>query len=89
MQVSIRPEDIQLVLTRDSDELVQAKVLLDEPLTLYRIVTVKVGDGLGSTANMRVLAGRDVKLSQGQQVWLRFNPSKFHLFDRETGNLRA
>ncbi len=45
MQVAIRPEDIQLVPTRDSDELVEAKVLLDEPLTLYRIVTVKVGDG--------------------------------------------
>jgi multiple sugar transport system ATP-binding protein len=58
-QVSIRPEDIELSTVRDrwreehgqgghdadADDVVQGTILLDEPLTLYRVVTVRLGDG--------------------------------------------
>ena len=92
LQVSIRPEDIQLLVNRESDDLLEGMVILDEPLTLYRIATVKVGVESAehrSSGNIKVLVSRDLKFEVGQKVWLRFNPSKFHFFDRETGNLLA
>jgi len=89
MQISARPEDIELRTARGPDEAIEGRVMLDEPLTLYRLVTVKLGQGGPSdqeTASVRVLVGREVKLDTGQAVWLKFNPAKFHFFDRETGD---
>jgi len=64
-------------------------VLLDEPLTLYRLVTVSLGDAAseGSSTSVKVLAPKELKLATGQQVWLRFNPIRIHFFERETGDL--
>jgi ABC-type sugar transport system ATPase subunit len=89
IQVSIRPEDIELAVSRTSEEATEGRVLLDEPLTLYRLVTVKLEDGTpdGTLTNVKVLASKDLKLAAGQQVWLRFNPERVHFFDRETGEL--
>jgi ABC-type sugar transport system ATPase subunit len=89
IQVSIRPEDIELAVSRTSEEATEGRVLLDEPLTLYRLVTVKLEDGTpdGTPTNVKVLASKDLKLAAGQQVWLRFNPERVHFFDRETGEL--
>ncbi len=91
VQVSIRPEDIELAVSRPSEESSQGVVLLDEPLTLYRLVTVKLGDDKGEdgSTNLKVLASKELKLDTGQQVWLRFNPSRLHFFDRESGDLIA
>jgi len=89
IQVSIRPEDIELAVSRTSEEATEGRVLLDEPLTLYRLVTVKLEDGTpdGTLTNVKVLASKDLKLAAGQQVWLRFNPERVHFFDRESGEL--
>jgi len=90
VQVSIRPEDVELSTTTASGEVTEGRVFLDEPLTLYRVVTVKMGDGGPAergSASVKVLVGKELKLEPGQQVWLRFNPGKFHYFDRETGDL--
>jgi len=89
IQVSIRPEDIELAVSRTSEEATEGRVLLDEPLTLYRLVTVKLEDGTpdGTLTNVKVLAPKDLKLAAGQQVWLRFNPERVHFFDRESGEL--
>ena len=62
-------------------------MLLDEPLTLYRVVTVDLGAQGQKGASVRMLAGRDVRLELGKQVWLKLNPSKFHYFDRDSGTL--
>ncbi|HYR04879.1 MAG TPA: ABC transporter ATP-binding protein [Nitrososphaerales archaeon] len=89
IQVSIRPEDIELAVSRTSEEATEGRVLLDEPLTLYRLVTVKLEDGTpdGTLTNVKVLASKDLKLAAGQQVWLRIKPERVHFFDRETGEL--
>jgi multiple sugar transport system ATP-binding protein len=89
IQVSIRPEDIELAVSRTSEDANEGRVLLDEPLTLYRLVTVSLGDGApdGGSTNVKVLAPKELKLATGQQVWLRFNPIRIHFFDRETGDL--
>jgi multiple sugar transport system ATP-binding protein len=89
IQVSIRPEDIELAVSRTPEDANEGRVLLDEPLTLYRLVTVSLGDGAseGSSTSVKVLAPKELKLATGQQVWLRFNPTRIHFFDRETGEL--
>jgi multiple sugar transport system ATP-binding protein len=89
IQVSIRPEDIELAVSRTSEEANEGRVVLDEPLTLYRLVTVSLGDSAseGGSTNVKVLAPKELKLATGQQVWLRFNPIRIHFFDRETGDL--
>jgi multiple sugar transport system ATP-binding protein len=89
IQVSIRPEDIELAVSRSSEEANEGRVLLDEPLTLYRLVTVKLGDVApdGSSTNVKVLASKELQIASGQQVWLRFNPNRVHFFDRASGDL--
>jgi multiple sugar transport system ATP-binding protein len=90
MQVSVRPEDIELQLTDPPGDANQGTVFLDEPLTLYRLVTVRLGDGSpadGNSTNVKVLTAKDLKVEVGQRVWLRFNPAKAHFFDSETGDL--
>jgi len=89
IQVSVRPEDIELAVSRTSEEANEGRVLLDEPLTLYRLVTVKLENGAagGSFTNVKVLASKELGLATGQQVWLRFNPKRVHFFDRATGDL--
>ena len=101
LQVSIRPEDIELrtrptdvAEAEGDDELAKGRILLDEPLTLYRVVTVKLGDGAAAEStklrdshatSVKVLVDKESRLETGQQVWLRFRPGKFRFFDRETG----
>lgn len=83
IQVSVRPEDIELLVSNPPGDSSQGTVLLDEPLTLYRLVTVKLGDdkGEGNSTSLKVLASKELKLETGQKVWLRFNASKAHFFD--------
>ena len=89
IQVSVRPEDVEVDSSPPSGEANEGRVLLDEPLTLYRLVTVKLGDGTqdGSSTNVKVLARKELKLATGQQVWLRFDTANLHFFDRESGDL--
>jgi ABC-type sugar transport system ATPase subunit len=89
IQVSIRPEDIDIASGRPSEEANEGRVLLDEPLTLYRLVTVKLGEGApdGSSTNIKVLASKELELATGQQVWLRVKTNRVHFFDRESGDL--
>ena len=84
LQVSIRPEEIALSAAPPQGDSVQATVALDEPLTLYRLVTVRPG---GGPAGIKVLVAKDARVEAGQGVWLRFDSSKLHFFDRETGRL--
>jgi len=89
MQVSIRPEDIDLDVSPTAGA-TEGRVFLDEPLTLYRLVAVKLGRGGNEeqgSAIVKVLAAKELKLEVGQPVWLRFKPDRAHFFDRETGNL--
>jgi len=64
-------------------------VSLDEPLTLYRLVSVRLGEGgaSGRFSTVKVLTSKDKPLTLGQQVWVTFNTAKSHFFARDTGNL--
>jgi multiple sugar transport system ATP-binding protein len=88
MQISVRPEDIELSADRTSDEANAGTILLDEPLTLNRLLTVRLGDGPaeGASTNVKVLGQRELKVWTGQRVWLRFDAARVHFFDREAGD---
>ena len=93
IQVSIRPEDIQVATSPgESGGEIKGRVVLDETLTLYRLLTVELdgdqgpasGDSPGRTS-LKVLSGRESKFGLGDEVWLRPDLRKAHYFERTTG----
>ena len=93
IQVSIRPEDIQVVNSPgESGDKIKGRVVLDETLTLYRLLTVELdgdqatasGDSPGRTS-LKVLSGKESKFGLGDEVWLRPDLGKAHYFERTTG----
>jgi ABC-type sugar transport system ATPase subunit len=93
IQVSIRPEDIQVVNSPGgSEDKIKGTVVLDETLTLYRLLTVELdgdgapasGDSRGRTS-LKVLSGKGSKFGLGDEVWLRPDLGKARYFERTTG----
>ncbi len=93
IQVSIRPEDIQVATSPgESGGEIKGRVVLDETLTLYRLLTVELdgdqgpasGDSPGRTS-LKVLSEKESKFGLGDEVWLRPDLGKAHYFERTTG----
>jgi ABC-type sugar transport system ATPase subunit len=93
IQVSIRPEDIQVATSPgESGGEIKGRVVLDETLTLYRLLTVELygdqgpasGDLHGRTS-LKVLSEKESKFGVGDEVWLRPDLGKAHYFERTTG----
>jgi len=93
IQVSIRPEDIQVATSPgESGGEIKGRVVVDETLTLYRLLTVELdgdqgqasGDSPGRTS-LKVLSGKESKFGIGDEVWLRPDLGKAHYFERTTG----
>jgi multiple sugar transport system ATP-binding protein len=93
VQVSIRPEDIQVAASPgEPGGETKGRVVLDETLTLYRLLTVELdgdhvpasGDSPGRTS-LKVLSAKESKLGLGDEVWLRPDLGKAHYFERTTG----
>jgi multiple sugar transport system ATP-binding protein len=94
IQVSIRPEDIQVATSPgEPGGEIKGRVVLDETLTLYRLLTVELdgdkgpasGDSPGRTS-LKVLSGKESKFGLGDEVWLRPDLGKAHYFERTTGS---
>jgi len=93
MQVSIRPEDIQVAASPgESGGEIKGRVVLDEALTLYRLLTVELDGDQGqasgdspSRTSLRVLSEKESKFGLGDEVWLRPDLGKAHYFERTTG----
>ncbi|HUK74370.1 MAG TPA: TOBE domain-containing protein, partial [Nitrososphaerales archaeon] len=93
IQVSIRPEDIQVATSPgESGGEIKGRVVLDETLTLYRLLTVEL-DGDQGTAkgaspgrtSLKVLSEKASRLGLGDEVWLRPDMGKAHYFESTTG----
>ena len=92
IQVSIRPEDIHVATSSESGGEIKGRVVLDETLTLYRLLTVELdggqspasGDSPGRTS-LKVLSEKGSKFGLGDEVWLRPDLGKAHYFERTTG----
>jgi len=87
IQISVRPEEIEFSATSPPANASEGQVVLDEPLTLYRLLTVKMGQRASGSTDIKVLVSKDIKVEIGERVWLRVNPNRLHFFDRETGSL--
>jgi ABC-type sugar transport system ATPase subunit len=93
IQVSIRPEDIHVATyPGESGSEIKGRVVLDETLTLYRLLTVELdgdqgpasGDSPGRTS-LKVISEKESKFGLGDEVWLRPDLGKARYFERTTG----
>lgn len=94
IQVSIRPEEVGADTSRGAaDDAIPGRVALDEPLTLYRVLTVDLTGRDGelpaspTKTTMRVVVPREMKIALGQKIWLRLNVQKMHFFEKATGQV--
>ncbi len=93
IQVSIRPEDIHVATSPgESGGEIKGRVVLDETLTLYRLLTVELDSdrGLASSdspgrTSIKVLSEKESKFRPGDEVWLRPDLGKAHYFEKTTG----
>jgi multiple sugar transport system ATP-binding protein len=93
IQVSIRPEDIQVATSREeSGGEIRGRVVLDETHTLYRLLTVELDGEKGSASggsrgrtSLKVLSQKESKFGLGDEVWLRPDLGKAHYFEKTTG----
>jgi multiple sugar transport system ATP-binding protein len=93
IQVSIRPEDIQIATSPgEPGGEIKGRVVLDETLTLYRLLTVELDGDQGPASSdspgrtsLKVLSEKESKFGLGDEVWLRPDLGKAHYFERTTG----
>lgn len=76
--VGIRPEKIIPHLNK-KDNCIPSLLEVIEPLGETKILTVKL-DG----TELKVVTSQDIKIDQGQVIWLEFDSKDIHAFHRET-----
>jgi multiple sugar transport system ATP-binding protein len=82
--IGVRPEDISILREKHSVNAIQAEVYAMEPLGKEVIVDLKVGDDLLKSISS-YLECSDLKI--GDKVWLMFDETKIHIFDKKTGKI--
>ena len=78
--VGIRPEDIQVFAARPGSDALPAEVSVIEPLGGETIVDLLVGPDI-----IKAIVPPAQQLSEGQAVWIRFDPDQIHLFGATSG----
>ncbi len=80
--LSVRPENVGISRTRSSESALEAKVNLVERMGNSTSVEVTTG---GET--MKVLFSSDLKLEEGERVWLDWPADKVHVFEKQSGKI--
>jgi multiple sugar transport system ATP-binding protein len=80
LKFGIRPENIRLERSADSDLAVPAEVSLLEPLGSETLVTLRIGK-----AEMVARCGADFRQAPGTRLNVHMNPRHLHLFDAASG----
>jgi multiple sugar transport system ATP-binding protein len=80
LKVGIRPTQINVSLERRDENSVPADLLVFEPLGRYAVLTVRA-DGL----ILKIKSRERLQLKEDQSLWLNWETSKFHFFDKATG----
>jgi multiple sugar transport system ATP-binding protein len=78
--LGIRPEHISISKTRQSEDSIEAKVSLIEPIS-HRIIFHLVIGKHSITVNTHL-----IEANVGQKIWTTFNKNKIHIFDKKTEN---
>ena len=82
--LSVRPENVGISRTRSSESSLEARVNLVERMGNSTSVEVTTG---GET--MKVLFSSDLKLEEGERVWLDWPADKVHVFEKQSGKIIA
>ena len=77
--MGIRPINISVTMTKESEEAFPAEIYVTEPLGESMIVDVVV-----DKSKMKLKADADFPGKMGDQIWLEINKKTMHLFDPET-----
>src|SRR5579872_1751306 len=78
--LGVRPEDVRVVASPESDSTASGRVDVVEQLGAEQLAFTVVGD-----QNLLLRTNPDVPLAAGQSVALAFNVAKTHAFDPESG----
>jgi multiple sugar transport system ATP-binding protein len=81
--LGIRAEAI-VVETGPGDGLIEASVVVVEPLGSHNLITARVGEDL-----VKISVGNHLFPEPGETIWLRFRSSQIRWLDRETGKVIA
>jgi multiple sugar transport system ATP-binding protein len=83
MVLGIRPEDIDVSIEKVPRS-IESRIYVIEPLGSELILDISIGEAL-----IRVKCSAKLHVSSGDPVWLLFNPSRMHFFDKKTGKILA
>jgi ABC-type sugar transport system ATPase subunit len=77
--LGIRPEDIMVEKRPTSRNSIKSEVYVTEPLGSEVIIDLKVGEEI-----IKVKTINELDLKIGDFVWIKFDESKMHIFDKKT-----
>jgi len=77
--LGIRPEHIQLFKKKCSTDAIEVEVYLVEPAGSEIIVDLSVGENI-----IKAKSTPEFKAEVGEKLWITFDESKIHVFDRKT-----
>jgi len=75
--LGIRPENIEIIETKQGEEDIQAVLFISEPLGAKTIVDFKVGH-----ETLRILAPAGEPFEANEKRWLRIRKDKLHIFNK-------
>jgi len=78
--LGIRPEHISISKIKQSEDSIEAKVSLIEPISHRIIFHLAIGKH-SITVNTHL-----IEANIGQNIWITFNKNKIHIFDKKTEN---
>jgi len=78
--VGVRPEDLQVFAASPGPDGLPAQVSVIEPLGGETVVDLLFGPDI-----IKAVIPPDQQFSEGQAVWIRFDPDRIHFFDATSG----
>ncbi len=79
--LGIRPEHISISKIKQSEDSIEAKVSLIEPISHRIIFHLSIGKH-SITVNTHL-----IEANVGQKIWITFNKNKIHIFNKKTENV--
>jgi multiple sugar transport system ATP-binding protein len=77
--LGIRPSDISLHKEKPSEDAIQAKVDITEPLGDKLIIDLSIGENL-----VKALTSVSSRVEIGEKLWILFDRQRMHVFDKKT-----
>ena len=82
--LGVRPEDIRISKTQIDENCIKARIFVTEPLGSQVLVTLLSGED-----PLKVMESADFEAKEGEEVWLKINMKKMHVFEKKSGRVIA